>query len=329
MNAPYYKNNPIGSTRALARALNKPESYLRKLSKNASHMYRVARYGILIKEDGSQKVIYNPAYPLKSLQQTINERILCAVIFPFYINGGIRNRSYRNNCLLHTETHTVVKLDISTFFESIHTDEIRQLWQRFFHFPTPVAKLLTELTTFNGYLPRGAPTSSYLANLIFWDVEPQLANFLSENEITYSRYIDDVTLSAKRSLGNDGIADGISKVYGMFYQKHVSPNRVKQKIMHNNEAMQVHRINVNGKLPTIPKITRKGIEAGVHNLARDVKLYGFSNEIIARWTKLNGSIAWMGQFHPEQSKKLKRKIAETVLSSFETYDLTNLVFSKL
>jgi hypothetical protein len=314
MNVPYYKHRPIGSTRALSKALNRPEKYILRLSKDAPQMYRIARDGITIKKDGSQKIIYNPAYPLKKLQQSINEQILCKVVFPLYINGGIRDRNYRDNCLLHTATQTVVKLDISTFFESIHADEIRQLWQRFFHFPTPVAKLLAELTTLNGYLPRGAPTSSYLANLIFWDVEPQLVNFLSENGITYSRYIDDVTLSAKRSLGNDEIADGISKVYGMFYQKRVSPNRVKQKIMHSNEAMQVHRINVNGKLPTIPKITRKGIEAGVHNLARDMKLHGFSNEIMARWIRLNGSIAWMGQFHPVQSQNLKKQLVDAVVS---------------
>lgn len=312
MSKPYYKNNPIGSTRALARALNRSENFLKKLAENVPQMYRIARDGIITKEDGSQKIIYNPAYPLKILQQTINEHILCNVSFPDYINGGIRDRGYRDNCLLHTETQTVVKLDISTFFESIQKDEIRQLWQCFFYFPTPVAKLLTELTTFNGFVPRGAPTSSYLANLLFWDIEFQLVQSLKKKGITYSRYVDDVTMSADRKLSHQEIANAIGQIYGMFYKKGVSPNRTKQKIMYSHEAMQVHRINVNSKLPTIPKARRKAIEAGVHNLIQDVKQSGFNNDITSRWMRLIGLAAWVGYFHPKKGKELRAKLIAVV-----------------
>ena len=76
--------------------------------------------------------------------------------------------------MLHVQAKTVVNLDISSFFESVSHVQVRRLWQHFFDFPPEVADLLTALTTYKGHLPRGAPASSYLGNLIFWDLEPQL-----------------------------------------------------------------------------------------------------------------------------------------------------------
>jgi hypothetical protein len=189
-----------------------------------------------------------------------------------------------------------------------------QPWRYFFHFPASVASLLTDLTTLNGYLPRGAPTSSYLANLIFWDVEAELTSSPEKKGIIYSRYIDDVTLSAKRDLNQNDKANAVAQVYQMFYKKRVLPNRKKEKVMYSHAPIQVHGINVNSKEPTIPKPIRKNIEAGVYNLSRDIMHYEFTNEIIGRWKSLSGSIAWMKMFHPEQSERLKKQLTTAVVS---------------
>lgn len=46
-------------------------------------------------------------------------------------------------------------------------------------FSDDVAEILTMLTTKDGGLPQGAVTSSFLANLVFWDYEPSLVEKLA------------------------------------------------------------------------------------------------------------------------------------------------------
>ena len=278
------------------------------LANRASGMYRVAKDGL----DEKGKIIYDPASPLKETQQRINDVIMTAVDFPSYINGGIRGRNYRDDCLLHVGARTVINLDISTFFESVSERAIRNLWLRLFGFAKPVAQILTRLTSYKGRLPRGAPTSSYLANLLFYDSEPGLVDKLSTMEITYSRYIDDVSLSATHSLSKDDVTQAIGFVYGMFLQKGVKANRVKQRVGYSSRPLRVHAINVNASEPTIPKDVRRGIKAGVHNLWRDYEVQGLTGELLGRMRVVQGQVAWMMQFHPIQGAQLKVSIGKLV-----------------
>lgn len=223
---PSYKNKPIGYVRALARALGKSVKELRHLAATAPYMYSIH------KVDGSgkmQKITYDPAPLLKEVQRKIIKVILASVKYPQYVNGGIKERNYRDDCQLHIRAKTVIGLDIATFFESVTQDEVKKIWLRFFRFSPEVAELLTQLTTHEGHLPRGAPTSSYIANLIFWDIEPRMRESLMHRNIRYSRFIDDVSLSSERYLNDQDINHAISSVYGMFISKGVKPNRKKSK----------------------------------------------------------------------------------------------------
>jgi hypothetical protein len=307
-----YKNSPFGSVTTLGRVLNVSPRHLQALAARAPEMYPVARDGIIVKEDGSIKVIYNPAPPIKQVQQKMIAAIFDCVVFPAYINGGIKRRNYRDDCLLHTEAKIVINLDISTFFESISAHEVKKLWQYFFNLPPKVADLLTRLTTYRGHLPRGAPASSYLANLMFWDIEPKLEAILRKRGIIYSRYIDDVSLSSKRVLTHQEIGSAIGQVYGMFFRKGVQPNRVKQKITFSSKAVRVHNINVNDVVPTIPKQVRREIRAAVYNLVKSIEQHGFNPEMQTHFRHVYGKVIWVKQFHPDEGKSQQDKLMAAV-----------------
>lgn len=310
---PFYKNNPIGSVGALAKALGYSKEQLYALAKRAPRLYRLAKDGIERKPDGSVKITYDPAPPLKRLQSTIVKRLLSAVEFPNYLHGGIRGRGYRNNCLLHTDAHVLIKLDIGTFFESIRAEDIRKVWQHFFHFHPTVAQLLADLTTHKGALPRGAPPSTLLANLLFWDLEPQLVERLGSDGLIYSRYVDDVTVSAKRRIEKPVLSGAIEQVYGMFHRRGMRPNRRKQKVQYYRQAIQVHNANVNGKVPTIPRARRNAIRAGVHNLIRDLQAQGMNEATMPRLASLRGEVAWLNQFHPELASDFQRQLKRALI----------------
>ena len=75
------------------------------------------------------------------------------------------------------------------------------------YFPRGVRILLTYLCTYNEFLPQGAPTSSYISNLVMRDFDEEIGSFCEKNNISYTRYSDDMTFS-----GNFGVKSVIYKV---------------------------------------------------------------------------------------------------------------------
>lgn len=167
MNQPCFKDKPIASTAALASALHIPNRQLTWAINMADWLYRALPP--MVKSDGSIRQVYDPARPLKDIQRRINRHIFGHVDFPFYLQGGIRDRKKPRHCLANAKLHSGAKIvineDISGFFPSITERQVQDIWQHFFHFPPDLAIILTKLTTHEGRLPQGAPTSSYLANL--------------------------------------------------------------------------------------------------------------------------------------------------------------------
>ena len=49
-------------------------------------------------------------------------------------------------------------------------------------------------------MPQGTPTSTHIANLVFLDIDQKLISFCKENNITYSRYVDDLTFSSQQDF---------------------------------------------------------------------------------------------------------------------------------
>ena len=154
---------------------------------------------IPIKRKGKVRETWDALAPLKSIQARIQCLILRKVTYPSYLQGGIRDteqaRDFVTNASLHCARKIVISEDIENFFPSTSSDLIHDLWISFFHFPDHIAHVLTGLTTLEGYLPQGAKTSSYLANLALWRTEPELVESLRKQGFTYSRYVDDITLS--------------------------------------------------------------------------------------------------------------------------------------
>jgi len=60
-----------------------------------------------------------------------------------------------------------------------------------------ISSLLTNLCVFKGRLPQGAPTSPKLANLVSAKLDARIHGYAGPKGIVYTRYADDITLSAQ------------------------------------------------------------------------------------------------------------------------------------
>jgi len=147
--------------------------------------------------------------PLAVLQRRILDRILCRLPVSEHAFGAIKGRSIRGNAIAHASAPFVAKLDIRDFYPSIR-------FQRIYDFfvdqqcSPDVARILTRLTTRKHALPLGTSTSPFLADQIVCPIDRRIGGLARTRRLTYTRYIDDVTLSGRFDL--ERLADRIVKI---------------------------------------------------------------------------------------------------------------------
>lgn len=300
---PFYKPAPIRDLDTLAEVLEVTRVVLERLSSHASRMYRPVPQR---KKDGSLRMTYD-AYPtLKRVQQHIKARLLGNVIYPLYLQGGIRDREnprdYARNAGFHTGRACVINEDIADFFPSTTEAQVRDIWQHFFRFPAEVADYLTRLTTRDGELPQGAKTSSYLANLVFWRTEFEFVRHLESKGFAYSRLADDITVSSAKSLARGEKSTVMSLVYSFIKRNGYTPKYRKHAIFNRNERMLVNNLVVNARV-ALPLGERQGIRTLVHRTIRTIQNEGAA-ATVATQAHVKGKIGKVKRFHSRTGRRM-------------------------
>jgi RNA-directed DNA polymerase len=139
--------------------------------------------------------IDNPLKELSWVQKRIYRRLLKPICFPEHILGAVPKRSVLDNAERHLTSTVLVTLDIRQCFPSITNVQVYRVWRELLDCSTPVARLLTQLTTFRRRLPQGAATSALLANLFIWMVDEPIRRACEELDVAYSTWIDDLAFS--------------------------------------------------------------------------------------------------------------------------------------
>ena len=190
--------------------------------------------------------------------------------------------------------------------------------ETFFNFSQEVAEILTKVITYKNFVPEGASTSSAVANLVFWDREPNLEFEFSQKDYRYSRYVDDINVSFTKRVDKKVLQNITTKIYGMFIACGLKPNRdkdengllIKRTVRGKNKAMRIHGLNINSGRPTLPKKERSRIRAAVKefiDLAQTAKSW---DEIKKSYEKVNGRVNLMKRFHPKASQEYVTKLKD-------------------
>lgn len=133
---------------------------------------------------------------LKVIQNLIYKNILSKIIWPEFLTGGIKNRSSIQNAAKHKGKKYKFQTDLKSFFDTVSHHQVNEALL-LNGFGNQVSHLITKLTTYKGCLPQGASTSTALANLVFLSIDFKIQSLCESNKITYTRYVDDITLSSQ------------------------------------------------------------------------------------------------------------------------------------
>ena len=307
--SPSYPHKAIANPEHLARLLNTSLVKLKSIAEKSNRSYRPVPQA---KKDGSLRMTYDAFPELKQVHHQINKKILCRVHFPRYLHGGIRDiefpRDQVSNAATHTNVAVLVSDDIANFYPSLDSKLVFFIWLNFFRFSPDVAELLTALTTYQGVVPQGAKTSSYLANLAFWDKEPELVEELQSMGLAYSRFVDDIDYSAQDQISNQTIAAARSKVYQMLTSKGCRPKRSKSHVARKGQRFEVTGLSTSATNPAIDKVERKRIRSAVHNLERDVHTDGMTLGNLKKLESAKGRVGRMLRLKHAEARSLSLRL---------------------
>ena len=305
-----YKNKLIGSINSLAHTLGLQASRLIEIADIAHEFYFPNEPEI--KPNGKIRQTYSVKDPLYKIQRKILDEIIRGVDFPDYLQGSIKDlenpRDYIRDAKLHSGRDVILKEDISSFFPSTREELVFKMWKYFFNFPHEVAETLTKLTTYNGFIPEGASTSSAVANLVFWDCEPILEHELRQKGYNYSRYVDDITVSFATRIDKKELQNITTKIYSMFISSGLKPNRKKRGVQTKNKRMRVHNLNVASGKPTLPKTERLKIRTAVRELELISQSASSWDEIKDNYEQTKGRVNLMKRLHPQHAQKYVEKM---------------------
>ena len=300
---PRYQASPIRSVAALARGLRWDAKALVELAERANDMWHTVK-----PKPGSTRQTFDARGPLKEVHKRLKLNIFSKVDFPEYLQGGVKGRDYVTNASLHKDKQVLICEDVKEFFPSVSAAYVEDVWCGFFGFSPDVAKLLTQLTTKDGCLPQGGIASSFLANLVMWRHEPLLHAKLAKRGIIYSRYVDDMVMSAATHLDKETQTWVIAQVYGMLAQHGLRASRKKHEMFSASQPMIATKLIVNRK-PSLSPQKRSQVRTQVRHLEIAAANSMKAEELWDLANKAAQRVGQLGRFHKTPAASLKNRIA--------------------
>ncbi len=186
---------PIQSIEDFAREIRLSEPFIKYLAFRSEHLYKVYK---LSKRSGGAREIAQPSRDLKAVQGWILRNILDKLASSEHSKGFERGGSILENASAHVGSSFILSMDLEDFFPTITGRQVFGIFDSI-GYSRAIGHILANLCLYNGRLPQGAPTSPKLANLICARLDARINGYAGPKGIVYTRYADDITLSAQTS----------------------------------------------------------------------------------------------------------------------------------
>ncbi len=220
-----------------------------------------SRFRIPKRSSGSRPIAA-PTPNLKRVQHWIQRHLASNLWSHPACHGFVPGRSIVTNASRHVRAPLIYKFDVRDFFGSVKRGRVYGAFRRV-GYSREVARLLTALTTLDGRLPQGAPTSPPIANFLAYGLDARLSTFAERNGLTYTRYADDLTFSAewrpRRTFRRT--------VEHIMRQEGFPPRDDKLRILRPHYRQAVTGLVVNDKL-NFPRERRRWLRQEVYYLRR-------------------------------------------------------------
>ncbi|MEL1242794.1 reverse transcriptase family protein [Flavobacterium sp. DGU11] len=218
------------------------------------------------------RIIYKPmAESLINCLKILNTHLNQVYRPSVSANGFVKGRGIKSNAEKHLAKKYILGIDIRNFFETITDGMIVETLEQH-GFDSTIALSISKIVTINGFLVQGFHTSPTLANMIFNKLD-LIFEQLDDN-ITYSRYADDLTFSS------DAEIKLLPEIIKIIEEAGFSINERKSKIMKRGQNQYVTGLTVfDNQYPRIAKRIKKKLRLEVYYINK----YGLRNHTLKKF----------------------------------------------
>lgn len=251
------------------------------------------------KRHGGFRKICKPSFKLKKVQKAINKEILQTVPLPPFLHGAVKGKSTKTFAQRHTRKPFALTVDIKDFYPNIHYSKVIRIYTEI-GCSDNVSQLLTKLSTYDGCLAQGFPTSSSLANLTLARIAPRIEGIERQHNVKVDSFQDDLIISGGYRIPElFSLFEKIVQQEGFFL--HLGE---KKKIMPRNQRQETVGYTINHKV-NIPKEYYRKLRMTIHlckvkgieTIAGDMPIEKFKQSLIGR-------IQYVAEVNPIRGKKL-------------------------
>lgn len=190
-----------------------------------------------------------------------------------YIPNGFISPGHSDVNVANYRPKSMVRLDIKNAFGTTSKGMIRRAMPKWFFSPEDL-ELVLDICTLHGALPQGAPSSPILLNIAMEPFDSYCMALLYKllvhrfhSKFTYTRYADDITISApdpKIAFKAIPIVETVAKVVGYEIKKR------KTRLMTPYTGLFVNGINIvnNATHISLSRRARANIRAMIYNSAK-------------------------------------------------------------
>jgi RNA-directed DNA polymerase len=312
---------------------------VRHMNRNAAEQLGHYHYRWLLKRSGGVRLVEIPKAALREIQRKILREILDPVMPHDAAHGFRRGHSCLTYAAPHCGRMVVLRMDLQNFFTRIPAAPIHALFETL-GYPETVARRLAGLCTncvparvigellasglpsalahlpwelrkryADAHLPQGAPTSPALANLCALHLDFRLAGLADSLGGAYTRYADDIAISADESLRRrSGAVSAL--VAAIAAEERFEINHHKTRVMHRSGRQRLTGIVVNTK-PNVLRPDYDELKAILHNCVRFGPAAQNRDGRTGFRAHLLGRIAHVQSLNARKAEKL-RKVFEAI-----------------
>jgi RNA-directed DNA polymerase len=240
------------------------------------------------KRSGGKRYIHASRSELFSVQKFLNQELLQKLSCHSSAYAFSKGSSIYKCAAQHCDARWLLQFDLKDFFYSINEHQVFDLflslgYKKLLAFemarictttrlPLEKRKYLIEIEKWRrisenlpyeplstiGVLPQGAPTSPMLSNMIAKDLDVDISKYATSNNLIYTRYADDITLSAY-SLDKKRIGKILNSVHHLIIEHGFHENLKKRRVSGPGSRKVVLGLLIDNEKPRLQKHTKKRI----------------------------------------------------------------------
>ncbi|EQC47432.1 reverse transcriptase family protein [Bacteriovorax sp. Seq25_V] len=173
-------------------------NHLKRVADTSSY---IVRKNIKNNKVGQSKVrlIQEPKENLKFVHLRV-AKLLNRLELPKYLHSGRKEHSYKSNAEVHVGRDYVLNIDIENYFPSCNVKMIYRFFRDKLSMSNDVSYLLSDICTYNGFVPTGSPVSQVIAFCASYDMFEDIYAFCKMKEWEMTVYVDDITISSLKPI---------------------------------------------------------------------------------------------------------------------------------